>query len=77
MSKNLDDLKRLAFENACIRCQYYVDKQCWNRCECVWKNIEKALKALEIIKEKKVNYYSIKPYFEYYNYEKYVEDVDY
>ena len=51
MSKGLEALKRIAYENACIRCQYYVDKQCWNKGECVWKDIEKELEILEIIVE--------------------------
>ena len=52
MSKGLEELKRMAYENACCRCQYYIDKKCTNNYECVWKTIEKELKALEIIKNK-------------------------
>lgn len=51
MSKGLEELKRLAYENACCRCQYYINNQCVNNNECVWKTIGKDLKALEIIKE--------------------------
>ena len=47
MSKGLEELKRLAYENACCRCQYYIDKKCTNNYECVWKTIEKELKELE------------------------------
>ena len=51
MSKGLKELKRLAYENACCRCQYYIDNKCTNEGECVWKTIEKELKALEIIRK--------------------------
>ena len=47
MNKGLEELKRLAYENACCRCQYYIDKKCTNNVECVWKTIEKELKELE------------------------------
>ena len=47
MNKGLEELKRLAYENACCRCQYYIDKKCTNNGECVWKTIEKELKELE------------------------------
>lgn len=51
MSKGLEELKRLAYENACCRCQYYIDNQCTNKGECVWKTIEKELKDYQEIKE--------------------------
>lgn len=44
MTKELEELKRLAYENACCRCQYYIDNKCINKGECVWLNIETALK---------------------------------
>lgn len=46
----LEELKRLAYENACCRCQYYENGKCQNKGECVWSSIEKELKAFEIIK---------------------------
>ena len=49
MSNGLEELKRLAYENACCRCQYYIDKKCTNNFECVWKTIEQELKRLEEI----------------------------
>ncbi len=51
----LEELKRLAHENACCRCQYYENGECKNKGECVWSNIEKELKALEIIKKKNID----------------------
>ena len=51
MSKGLKELKRLAYENACCRCQYYIDKKCTNNYECVWKTIEKELKDKEKFEE--------------------------
>ena len=47
MSKELETLERLAYENACCRCQYYKSNECFNKGECVWKTIEKDLKRLE------------------------------
>lgn len=47
MSKGLEELQRLAYENACCRCQYFIDKKCTNKGECVWKTIEKELKERE------------------------------
>ena len=52
MSKGLEEFKRLAYENACCRCQYYIDKKCTNKHECIWLDIEKELKALKIIVKK-------------------------
>ena len=54
MKSNLDELNRLAYENACIRCQYYVDGKCFNRGECVWKGIREELEAFKVIKDKSV-----------------------
>lgn len=51
-SKGLEELKRMAYENACCRCQYYIDKKCSNNGECVWKTIEKGLKAFDIVLSK-------------------------
>jgi len=62
MSEGLEELKRLAYENACCRCQYYIDKKCTNKHECIWLDIEKELRdgekskqVLEIIKNKPFN----------------------
>lgn len=52
MTKGLEELKRLAYENACCRCQYHKDGECRNdKGECVWKTIEKELKDYSEIKE--------------------------
>lgn len=51
MIKGLEELKRMAYENACCRCQYYKDKECTNKGNCVWKTIEINLKALDIIRK--------------------------
>lgn len=50
MNEGLKELKRMAYENACCRCQYYIDKKCTNKGECVWKTIEKELKEYETFK---------------------------
>lgn len=47
MGKGLEELKRLAYENACCRCQYYTDNKCTNKDTCVWLEIETALKDYE------------------------------
>lgn len=52
MSKSLEELKRLAYENACRYCQYYIDKKCTNEGECVWKTIEQELKDYYELKDK-------------------------
>ena len=53
-----EELKRLAYENACCRCQYYENEKCNNKDTCVWKQIEQDLekleKAIEIIRKKSV-----------------------
>ena len=50
MTKGLEELRRMARENACCRCQYHEDGECYNnKGECVWKTIEKDLKTLETI----------------------------
>lgn len=51
MSKELENLKRLSYENACCRCQYYIDNKCSNKGECIWLNIETALDRLEELEE--------------------------
>ena len=52
MTKGLEELKRLAYENACCRCQYHKDGECHNdKGECVWKTIGKELKDYSEIKE--------------------------
>lgn len=51
MSKGLEELKRMAYENACCRCQYCIDNKCTNKGECVWKTIEEELKELEECRE--------------------------
>ena len=73
MNKGLEELRRLAYENGCCRCQYWKDKKCNNGYECVWLDIEKELKALEIIKEKNVSIYWVKNSccVDEYNYENY------
>ena len=48
----LDNLNELAYNNACCRCQYFIDKKCTNKDECIWKCLEKHIKALEIIRNK-------------------------
>lgn len=52
MSKGLEELKRLAYENACCRCQYYTDNKCTNKDTCVWLEIETKLKDYEELEEK-------------------------
>ena len=47
MGEQLEELKRLAYENACCRCQYYIDKKCTNKGECIWLDIEKELEDKE------------------------------
>lgn len=50
----LEELKRLAYENACCRCQYYGKKGC-SLCvsndqeSCIWIEIENELKAFHIL----------------------------
>lgn len=56
MSNELETLEKLAYENACCRCQYYDKKGCSlsyrsNERSCFWLDIEKELKAFEIIKK--------------------------
>ena len=55
-----EELKRLAYENACCRCQYYENEKCNNKDTCVWKQIIQDLEKLEklekIIKEIKDTY---------------------
>lgn len=51
MSKGLEKLKKLAYENACCRCQYYIDKKCTNKHECIWLDIKKELTDYAEIKE--------------------------
>ena len=48
MSKGLKDFKELK-KTTCFYCQYHINEECANG-ECIWNNIEKSLKALEIIK---------------------------
>ena len=56
MSKGLDELKRLAYENACCRCQYYIDNKCINKGECVWLIIEQELKAFKLLLSYGISY---------------------
>jgi hypothetical protein len=55
MSKGLDALKNTMYLMACCKCQYYKENKCKNKGECFWKTIEQELKALEIIKNKRVD----------------------
>lgn len=47
--KSKEELKRLAYENACCRCQYYENKKCNNKDTCVWKQIISDLEEYESI----------------------------
>ena len=49
MVKDLEEAKRLAYEIACCRCQYYIDNKCTNESECAWKTIKEDLEVLLII----------------------------
>jgi len=42
--KNQQGFEDMKYYSACCRCQYYIDKKCTNKGECVWKNIENELK---------------------------------
>ena len=50
MSKGLEDFKELK-KTTCFYCQYHIHEECAND-ECIWNNVEKELKSLDIIKEK-------------------------
>ena len=56
---NFQSIKKFV---ACKDCQYYENEKCMNKGDCFWLDLERKLKALEIIKEKRVNvdlfYYS-------------------
>ncbi len=45
----LEEFKRLAYENACCRCQYHENGKCQNKGECVWSNIEKELMLFRLL----------------------------
>jgi len=62
--KSKEELKRLAYENACCRCQYYENEKCNNKDTCVWKQIIQDLDQLEKIKSIVDDYekYKLKPY---------------
>lgn len=47
----LKELKRLALENACCRCQYYNNGKCENKDKCVWLEIADELKTLRVLKK--------------------------
>lgn len=49
---NFQSIKKFV---ACKSCQYYEDDKCSNTSGCFWLDLEKKLKAFEIIKEKRVN----------------------
>lgn len=49
---NFQFLKR---DVACKGCQYYENEKCTNKDDCFWLELERKLKAFEIIKEKKVD----------------------
>ena len=53
--KNKQSFEDLKYYSACCRCQYYIDKKCTNKHECIWLDIEKDLKILGIIIKKRVN----------------------
>ena len=58
-----EEFKRLAYENACCHCQFFINNECYSPYNtCVWYLIQKDLdrlekydKAKEIIKKKKVS----------------------
>lgn len=66
MSKVSEDVRRLAYENACHQCQYWEDDSCTNKGECVWSSIENEAKAFELIKEKEVEVALIRYWFDHY-----------
>ena len=45
---NFQNIKKFV---ACKDCQYYENEKCMNKDNCFWLDLEKKLKALEIIKE--------------------------
>ena len=47
--KNKQSFNDIKYYSACCRCQYYIDKKCTNKGECIWLDIEKELKRLEEI----------------------------
>lgn len=49
--KSIEELKRLAYENACCRCQYYENEKCNNKDTCVWKQIEQDLEKLDYYRQ--------------------------
>jgi len=53
MSKGLEDFKELK-KTTCFYCQYHINEECVND-KCIWNNVEKELKALEIIVSKRLN----------------------
>ena len=54
MNKVLEALNRLAFENACCRCEYYINNKCENKDKCVWLTIKQSLQRLEAIDNKQL-----------------------
>lgn len=48
---NFQSIKKFV---ACKSCQYYENEKCMNKDDCFWLDLERKLKALEIIKEKDV-----------------------
>ena len=67
----LDDFYDLKHYSACAVCQYYKNKKCTNKQECIWNTLERKLKALEIIKEKRVDITFLDTYVKW-NWEKYL-----
>ena len=53
MSKGLEDFKELK-KTTCFYCQYHINEECVND-KCIWNNVEKELKALEIIIRTRLN----------------------
>ena len=72
MSKGLEDFKELKKIN-CFYCQYHINEECVND-KCIWNNVEKELKVLEIIKEKKVDVGQLTICFSLKDYNKYIFD---
>lgn len=54
---NFQSIKKFV---ACKSCQYYENEKCMNKYDCFWLDLERKLKALEIIKEKDVDVIALK-----------------
>lgn len=51
--KSIEELKRLAYENACCRCQYYENEKCNNedKGSCVWRFLIRELERLDYYRQ--------------------------